>query len=399
MAVNHDLHDPDWYLGPDVHQTFEELRRSDPVHWQDMPGEPGYWAVLRHADVVHVSRHPETFSSWLGGVMLEDPGQGRLEDTRRMLLVMDPPQHTAYRQPLAPTFGARVIGQMERQIRARCRALLAEAGEKGDVDFCQDVAGPLASETIAEIMGLPREDTPQIRRWAELALGGQDAEIVSSYAGDASLDMITYAMGLAAQRRAEPRRDDVTSLLLESTFENGTAMSDVEFGSFVFQLVTAGNDTTRTLISSGTEQLIRHPDQMRAVRDDVALVPTAVEEMLRFCNPVHYMRRTAATGTDLGGKHIQAGEKVAVYYTSANRDADVFADPQAFDIRRSPNPHVSFGIGAHFCLGAHVARLQARLFFEELLSAFPTVELSGAPAKVRSNLTNGYRTMPVSLAR
>jgi cytochrome P450 len=394
----YDLHSPDWYLGDDVHRVFAELRRTDPIHWQDMPGEPGFWAVLRHADVVYVSRHPDLFSSWLGGVMLEDPDPARLEGTRRMLLVMDPPQHTAYRQPLAPPFAARVIGRMEGQIRARCRDLLAEAGGKGEVDFCQELAGPLASETIAEIMGLPYEDATQIRRWAEIALGGQDREVVDSYEGDASRDMITYAINLAAQRRAQPRREDVTALLLESTFENGLPMSDVEFGSFFFQLVTAGNDTTRTLISSGTEQLILHPDQMRALRDDITLVPSAVEEMLRFCNPVHYMRRTATIETELGGKHISAGDKVVVYYTSANRDGEVFANPQAFDIRRSPNPHVSFGIGAHFCLGAHVARLQARLFFEELLAAFSTVELSDAPAKVRSNLTNGYRRMPVRLA-
>ena len=364
-----------------------------------MPGERGYWAVLRHADVLYVSRHPEMFSSWLGGVMLEDPDLARLEETRRMLLVMDPPQHTAYRQPLAPHFGARVIGRMEEQIRARCRDLLAAASDKGEVDFCHDVAGPLASETIAEIMGLPHEDTAQIRRWAEIALGGQDQEVVDSYPGDASLDMIAYAIAWAGQRRAGPRRDDVTSLLLESTFEDGEPMSDAEFGSFFFQLVTAGNDTTRTLISSGTEQLIRHPDQMQAIRDDVELVPSAVEEMLRFCNPVHYLRRTATGDGELVGKHISAGDKVAVYYTSANRDETVFADPQSFDIRRSPNPHVSFGIGAHFCLGAHVARLQARVFFEELLSGFSDFELSDTPAKVRSNLTNGYRRLPVRLGR
>ena len=394
-----DLHDPDWYLGEDVHQTFAELRRSDPVHWQDMSGEPGYWAVLRHADVVHVSRHPEVFSSWLGGVLLEDPDPAVLEETRRMLLVMDPPQHPAYRQPLAPHFRARVIGRMEQQIRTRCRDVLAKAADHGDVDFCHDVAGPLASETIGEIMGLPHEDTPMIRRWAEIALGGQDQEVVDSYPGNAALDMVVYAIAWAAQRRAMPRQEDVTSLLLESTFEHGEPMSDVEFGSFFFQLVTAGNDTTRTLISSGTEQLIRHPDQMAALRDDAGLVPSAVEEMLRFCNPVHYMRRTATGGTELGGKQIKAGDKVAVYYTSANRDEAVFADAQSFDIRRTPNSHLSFGIGSHFCLGAHVARLQAQVFFEELLSGFSTIELSDTPVKVRSNLTNGYRRLPVRLGR
>ena len=394
-----DLHDPAGYLGDDVHQTFAELRRSDPVHWQDMAGEPGYWAVLRHADVVHVSRHPELFSSWLGGVLLEDPDPVVLEETRHMLLVMDPPRHTAYRQPLAPHFGRRVIGRMESQIRSRCRDVLAAAADKGEVDFCHDVAGPLASETIAEIMGLPHEDTPMIRRWAEIALGGQDQEVVGSYPGNAALDMVVYAIAWAARRRAMPRQEDVTSLLLESTFQNGEPMSDGEFGSFFFQLVTAGNDTTRTLISSGTEQLIRHPEHVAAMRGDAGLVPSAVEEMLRCCNPVHYMRRTATVDSELSGKQIRAGDKVALYYTSANRDEAVFAEPQVFDIRRTPNAHLSFGIGLHFCLGAHVARLQARVFFEELLSGFSTIELSDTPTKVRSNLTNGYRRLPVRLGR
>ncbi len=165
--------------------------------------------------------------------MLENPDPATLGNTRRMLLVMDPPQHTAYRQPLAPHFGARVIGRMEQKIRIRCRDLLSEAADKGYVDFCHDVAGPLASETIAEIMGLPHEDTPMIRRWAEIALGGQDQEILDSHPGNASLDMIAYAMAWAVQRRAMPRREDVTSLLLESTFEHGEPMSDEEFRLFL----------------------------------------------------------------------------------------------------------------------------------------------------------------------
>jgi len=187
-------------------------------------------------------------------------------------------------------------------------------------------------------------------------------------------------------------------LLLEATFEDGGTMSDPEFGSFFVQLVAAGNDTTRTLISSGTAELLRHPGQLEALRHEPRLIGTAVEEMLRFCPPVHYLRRTAFVDTDLGGTRIQAGEKVAIYYTSANRDEDVFADRQSFDVRRSPNPHLSFGIGPHFCLGAHVARLQARVFFEELLS-FRTIELAGPPTRLRSNLTNGYRRMPIRLSR
>jgi len=381
-----------------MHQGFAELRRSDPVHWQEMSDEPGFWAVLRHADAVHVSRHPELFSSWFGGVTLEDPEPASLEDSRRTLLVMDPPQHTAYRQPLAPHFGPGVVGAMECQIRARCRELLDAASDRHDSDFCHDIAGPLPSETIAAMMGLPREDTALIRRWSEVMLAGQDQEIASGYAGSASLDMMTYAMGWAAERRVQSRRDDITSLLLEATFEDGRSMSDLEFGSFFVQLVAAGNDTTRTLISSGTAELLLHPGQLDSLRREPQLIGTAVEEMLRFCPPMHYLRRTAAVDTDLGATRVRAGEKVAIFYTSANRDEEVFTDPQSFDVRRSPNPHLSFGIGPHFCLGAHVARLQARVFLEELLS-FRTIEPTGPPSRVRSNLTNGYRRMPIRLSR
>ena len=398
-GVTVDIYSPDWYLGDDVHETFAELRRTDPVHWQDMPDEPGYWAVLKHADLVEVARHPEVYSAWLGSVVLENLPQEQLEMMRHMLLVMDPPHHTAYRHTLAPHFGARVIGRMEDRIRARCRAIFEVAAEKGEVDFAHEVAGQLPAQIIAEIMGLPQEDTPLIQQWAEVQTNGQDDEIAGGYEGNASLDMAMYGMQWAAKRRAEPRREDITALLLESTFEDGHQMDDVEFGGFFVQLVTAGNDTTKTMMSSGTHQLVLHPDQMRAVREDFRLIPNAVEEMLRFCNPLHYFRRTATRDAVLHGKEIKAGDKVAMYYTSANRDEDVFADAQTFDIYRSPNPHLSFGIGAHFCLGAHLARLEAKVFFEELLSTFRTIELAGDPVKTRSNLNNGFKRMPVRLAR
>jgi cholest-4-en-3-one 26-monooxygenase len=209
--------------------------------------------------------------------------------------------------------------------------------------------------------------------------------------------MVTYGMQLAAQRRTGPRREDVTALLLESTFEDGHRMDDAEFGGFFVQLVTAGNDTTKTLMSSGMHQLLLHPEQLAALREDGSLIPGAVEEMLRFCNPVHYQRRTAVRDVVLGGKRIDAGDKVAMYYTSANRDEDVFPDAESFHVRRTPNPHLTFGIGAHFCLGAQLARLEARIFFEELLSRFRTIEPAGEPARTRSNFINGYKRMPVRL--
>jgi cytochrome P450 len=318
---------------------------------------------------------------------------------RHMLLVMDPPSHTAYRQPLAPHFGARVIGRMEEQIRDRCRSIFEAAAAKGEIDFCHEVAGPLPAQIIGAIMGLPEEDTGQIQRWAEVQTSGQDDEVTAGYEGEASVDMAMYGIAWAARRRQEAPREDITQLLLESTFEDGQQMSDIDFGSFFVQLVTAGNDTTKTMMSCGTYELLRHPEQLQALRDDFSKIPTAVEEMLRYCNPLHYFRRTATQDVELGGKQIKAGDKVAMMYTSANRDPDVFADPESFDISRTPNPHLSFGIGAHFCLGAHLARLEAKIFFEELLSTFSTIELAGEPAKIRSNLNNGFKRMPVRLAR
>jgi cholest-4-en-3-one 26-monooxygenase len=394
-----DIYDPDWYLGDDVHDTFARLRRDDPVHWQDIPGQAGYWAVLRHGDLVHVARHPELFSSWQGSVVLEDLDADRLELMRHMLLVMDPPGHTAYRKPLAPHFGARVIERMEAQVRERCREILAAAAERGEVDLARDVAGPLPARIIAGIMGLPPEDAPQIQLWAEAMVAGQDEEVAGDDPGSASIEMALYGIELAASRRASGGdEDDITALLLRTTFENGEPMSDVDFGSFFVQLVTAGNDTTKAMMSAGVYELMRHPDQLAALRFDPVLIPDAVEEMLRYCNPLHYFRRTATADTELGGQAIRAGDKVALVYTSANRDEAVFDRPQDFDIRRTPNPHVSFGIGTHFCLGAHLARLEARVFVEELLRAFGTVEPAGEPARVRSNLANAYKRLPVRLA-
>lgn len=400
-AASIDIYSPDWYVEGDFHGAFAELREHDPVHWQDMPGEPGYWAVMRHKDVVTVARNPEVFSASLGGVVLEDLTPERLESMRHMMLAMDPPHHMHYRRPLAPHFTPNIIGTMEQQIRAIARSILEEAAERGDVDFVNDVAGPLPPRVIAQVMGLPQEDAGQLQRWAELSVSSQDPDIVGdSYgAGDAGMEMAMYAIKLAAERRPLPRTDDIFALLLDTEFEDGQPMTDVELGSFFVQLVTAGNDTTKTMMATATYELIHHPDQLQALRDDPSKIPVAVEEMLRYCNPLHYFRRTATRDTELGGKQIKAGDKVAMMYTSANRDADVFADPDRFDISRAPNPHLTFGIGGHFCLGVHLARMEARIFFEELLSTFSAIELTGDPVRVRSNLNNAYKRMPVRLTR
>jgi cytochrome P450 len=399
-----DIYDPSTYDDGPPHELFAELRRTQPVFWQDIPGEPGYWAVLRHADLVHVAKHPTLYSASEGGVVLENMPPQRLESHRRSLLAMDPPDHNVFRKPLARTFQARVIAGLEGRIRAMCRTILERAAEQRDVDFIADVTASLPTQVIGELMGMPQADWARIHSLAEVITHGQDPEILAraGYApgesANASYDMALYGMQFAAERRRAEPLEDVTSLILGSDF-GGKAMSDLEFGGFFVQLVTAGNDTTNTMLSSGLLALLQHPDQLADLRADLSLIPGAVEEILRYENPLHYFRRTATEDTVLNGTEIAAGDKVAMYYTSANRDEDVFADPQRFDIRRSPNPHLSFGIAEHFCLGVHLARLEGRVFFEELLRTFPTIELTGEPRRAHSNLNNSLKDMPVRLVR
>jgi cytochrome P450 len=399
-----DIYDPDGYVAGPPHAVFEELRRTQPVYFQEMPGEPGYWAVLKHADVVHVAREPVLFSASEGGVVLENLDPTNLEMMRNMLLAMDPPRHVDYRRPLAPSFKARVIAQLEERIRTICREIMARAADERDVEFVHDVTAHLPSQVVGELMGLPRDDWPAIHAWAEMSTSGQDPDIVagnSEYlaaASNANIDMAMYAIGFAGRRRTEAPREDLTTLILESDF-GGKPMSDIDFGSFFVQLVTAGNDTTKTMLSSGLLALLQHPEQLAALRADPSRVSGAVEEILRWANPLHYFRRTATADTELRGVPITAGDKVAMYYTSANRDEDVFPDPHRFDITRNPNAHLSFGIAEHFCLGVHLARLEGRVFFEELFATFPSIELTGEPVRTRSNLNNALKRLPVRLSR
>jgi cytochrome P450 len=390
-----DLYDPDLYVAGPPHELFAELRRTQPVYFQEMSAEPGYWMVLKHADLVHVAREPLLFSASEGGVMLENLAPEQLEMMRHMLLAMDPPQHVDFRRPVAPRFKARAIAQMEDQIRVICREIMAKAAEERDVEFVHDVTSTLPSRVVGRMMGLPEADLPMIHRWAEMSTSSQDAD----YAADTSqgsIDMAMYAIQFAAQRRQQPPQEDLTTLLLETDF-NGKVMDDMDFGSFFVQLVTAGNDTTKTMLASGLLTLLEHPDQLADLRADPSLIPGAVEEILRYQNPLHYFRRTATADTELHGQPIKQGDKVAMIYTSANRDEDVFDDPQRFDIRRHPNPHLSFGIAEHFCLGVHLARLEGKVFFEELFATFPVIELTGEPQRVRSNLNNALKVLPIRL--
>jgi cytochrome P450 len=275
---------------------------------------------------------------------------------------------------------------------------MARGAARGQVEFVEDMAGDLPMQVIGELLGVPEAERARLRAWAAQLTGSQDTDLNpggADAAPAASIEMAMYAIGLAQQRRGGSG-SDLTTVAVNAEVE-GHAMTDAEFGGFFVQLATAGNDTTRNLLASGLQLLLGHPDQLAALRADESLIPGAVEEMLRYESPLHYFRRTATRDTVLRGQEIRAGQRVVLLYGSANRDEDVFRDPERFDVWRSPNPHLSFGFGEHFCLGAALARLEARVFFEELLRAFPGIELAGEPRRQRSNLNNALKSLPLRL--
>ena len=396
-----DLSDPDTFASGVPHQALAQLRRTDPVHWQPMDGEPGFWAVLRHADVVQVARNPEVFSSHAGGITVENVDEQTLGRVRTMLLAMDPPRHTMHRGPVSAHFRPRMMAALEDRVRTICRDIMAQAAERGDVEFVADVAAQLPNRVIGELFGLPRQDWDYLRKLTERIAAAQDPDIGepdgSSEPG--GVEMAAYAVELASARRRlgdSAGGDDLTSAILSAQFGD-RPMNDMDFGGFFVQLVTAGNDTTRSLLSSGLLTLLRHPEQLDELRADRSLLPAAIEEIVRYDNPLHYFRRTATVDTELNGSRIHAGDKVAMYYTSANRDEEMFDAPQIFDVHRDRNPHLSFGMGIHFCLGAHLARLEGRVFFDELFNTFSGIELTGEPVRIRSNLNNGLKRLPIRL--
>src|SRR3954452_18800775 len=312
-----DLYDPDGYVDGPPHEELERLRREDPVHRQDMPDGTFYWAILRHADVVHVARHPVLFSASLGGVVLEDLPPETLEMMRDMVLAMDPPRHIAFRKNLAPHFKASVMAQLEPRIRDICRNTFAAVDGSSEVEFVHEICAKLPSQIVGELLGIPEEDWPQIHSWSERNSGGQDPDVAGGYTEDgstATIEMAMYAIDLAQKRQADPQ-DDLVTLMLAAEVDAvpmpaevvGEPMTDVQFGSFFVQLVTAGNDTTRTMLSSGLLALLQHPHQLAALRADQSLIPGAVEEILRWANPLHYFRRTATEDTMLGEQRIAAG--------------------------------------------------------------------------------------------
>lgn len=393
-----DLVDQDHYatLGP-PHEQLAWLRAHNPVYrHQGTQGDPDFWAVTRHQDVVHVSRHSELFSSARKLALFNEMPEEQRELQRLMMLNQDPPEHTRRRSLVNRGFTPRTMNALEQHIRDICDDLLDKCS--GEVDFVTEIAAPLPLYVICELLGAPVEDREKVFTWSNKMIGAQDPDYADNpeEGGAAAAEVYAYANQLAAQRRANPR-DDIVSKLIQPD-EKGETLDESEFDLFVLLLVVAGNETTRNAASGGMLALFDHPEQWKRLVDDPSLSRTAADEIVRWVSPVNLFRRTATTDLELGGQRIRENDKVVVFYSSANRDPDIFANPEVFDIARDPNPHIGFGGGgAHFCLGNHLAKLELRILFEQLARRYPTLTQTGAARRLRSNFINGIKELPVTL--
>lgn len=400
-----DIYDPDIYEAGVPHERFRQLREQSPVFFHPEPQGPGFWAVMRHADVAAVSKDAATFSSARRGTQIADPSNDQLPLVRTMMLNLDPPQHGKFRQLVQTGFTPRMVALLEPRIRELARGIVDRALAKGECDFVREVAAPLPLQVIGELMGVPTGDRPQLAAWGDRLVGFDDPEFdhTAEDALGASVEMYTYALELAETRKQPDNRadalrgEDLATVLVNSKVD-GQRITDEEFGGLFVQMTVAGNETTRTLISGGMLALSEHPDQFARLHGEPEMMSTAVEEMLRFVSPLHQFRRTATREVELCGQSIHEDDKVVLFYSSANRDAEVFADPDLFDVGRRPNPHLAFGLGEHFCLGAALARLEIKVLFEELVARVTGCEVIGAVRRLRSNQTNGIKEMPVRLS-
>jgi cytochrome P450 len=431
--------DPATYTAGVPFDALARLRRDSPVVWVDeipvlgWPAGPGFWLVLRHADVEAVMRQPQLFSSWLGATQIRDPATpAALGYVRSMMLNMDPPAHSRLRTLLARSFTPRAVARLEERIRGHARDLCERAfvgsGGRGECDFAKDVAADLPLLTLADVLGVPEQDRWLLFDWSNRVIGYQDPDYAASAAFDASggtqmaaealalrpvpdaagrmpdprtregmPDLYAYAHLLADAKRRHPG-DDVMSILLAQVDDDGGRVSVEEFENMFWLFAVAGNETIRNGLPGACLALLEYPDAQDALRADPSLMPAAAEEMLRWWTPVMTFRRTATADCELGGQPIRAGDKVVVSFTSANRDEAVFAGADGFDMRRHPNPHLVFGHGPHFCLGSHLARAQMRALFAEVLARTSALTLAGEPSYLRSNFQRGVKRLPVAWA-
>ena len=396
-----DLSDHDAFIDGVPYDAFALLRHEDPVHFNKERDGRGFWAVTRYEDIRAVHRDVQTFSSELGGSSLEDLDPEHVE-ARKSMIDMDPPRHDELRAIINKRFTPRAVQVWEDQVRRVANEVLDRALPLGEFDFVEQVSSEIPMQVFAEIMGIPQDERRQIIELGDRLLGNQDPEYAVEadeahrslpFSSPVALEMFEFGRRLAEARRADPRDDVVTQLAFEG-------LTQREYDVYFILLATAGNETTRHTITHGLLALLKHPDQLERLKADPDLFKPAAEEMLRWASPVHHFRRTARVETELGGRTIRAGDKVTTWFVSGNRDETVFADPDRFDVARRPNKHMAFGPGGiHHCLGAHLARMEVRIAFEELLKRPVTIELAGRPVRLRSNFFNGIKRLPVRVTR
>jgi cholest-4-en-3-one 26-monooxygenase len=390
-----DLSDPETFVAGVPHDAFRRLRRENPVSWQPEKNGTGFWSITKYDDLQRCSRNHRVFSSGRKGCFMFDSPPDDLERMQLMMVNMDPPRHTKLRGIVNKGFTPVRMKALEPHVREVCKKIVDNVARRGECDFVTQIAAELPLQVIAELLGVPLEERQMVFDWSNRLIGFDDPEFQTSMEDGkiAAAEMYVYANQLAATRRQRPL-DDLTSVLMDAEVE-GEKLSELEFDLFFLLLAVAGNETTRNLISGGMLKLIENPREYARLVADRSLVPTAVEEMLRMVSPVMHFRRTATQDIEVGGRHFREGDKVIFWYVSANRDEDVFADPDRFDAARTPNDHLAFGIGQHFCLGANLARLEIRIMFEELLGRLGDIELAGPLRRLRSNFINGIKSMPV----
>jgi cytochrome P450 len=429
------VYDPATYVEGVPYQALARLRRDSPVVWAreipvlGWPGGPGFWLVLRHADVEQVLTQPRLFSSWLGATQIRDPATpAALGYVRRMMLNMDPPEHSRLRRLLGRSFTPRAVAGLEQRIRGYSRSLCDRvlAGERGECDFAKDLAADLPLLTLADVLGVPEQDRWLLFDWSNRVIGYQDPDYASSAEFDSSggtpmareavalrpapdshgrmpdprtregmPDLYAYAHLLADEKRRRPG-NDVMSILLAQVDDDGGEVSVEEFENMFWLFAVAGNETVRNGLPGGCLALLDHPAAQEELRADPALMPRAVDEMLRWWTPVMTFRRTAAADCELAGQRIREGDKVVVSFASANRDEAVFAGADRFNMRRHPNPHLVFGHGPHFCLGAHLARTQMAALLREVLARTSALRYAGEPSFLRSNFQRGVKRLPIA---
>lgn len=388
------------------HDVFKRLRDECPVYWN--PGRPareravgivepeqrGFWVVTRHADVTAVSKNSELFSSERGTAINADMRPQDLDMFRQQMIHMDPPRHIALRSSINDFFKPKTIRKLDGRVRELTREILDGVAKRGECDFVNDIAAELPLLVLAEMLGVPREERRILFDWTNRLMGLDDPEYGNPYDAQAALmELFQYSAQLANARKEDPQ-DDLMSVLVNVEID-GRKLEYMEINMMFFLMVIAGNETTRNALSGGIRALCDFPDQRARLIEDPLLIKTAVEEIVRWHSPVMQFRRTATRDTEIAGQAIAEDDKVVIYYGSANRDERAFERADEFDVGRNPNPHVGFGVGNHFCLGANLARSEMQIMLGEILARIPDFEIAGPVEQMHSNFIHGIKRMPI----